>query len=83
MDQTIIEERPRDRQTNERADTVAVEAEEIVTVPAGTFKTLKVICRNKKTGATRYESWYSLELKQMVKTRESLESGQRPRELIV
>jgi hypothetical protein len=59
-----------------------VEAEETITVPAGTFKTLRVICRNKKTGAIRYESWYSLQLKQMVKTRDNLDSGQRTRELI-
>jgi hypothetical protein len=81
-DQTILEERPRDRQTNERVDTVTVETEETVTVPAGTFKTMKIICRNKKTGAIRYESWYSLELKQMVKTRENLGAGLRVRELI-
>src|SRR5262249_1322529 len=65
-DQTMLEERPVSRQTNDRVDTVTVEAEEAVTVPAGTFKTLKVVCRNKKTGATRYEAWYSLELKQVV-----------------
>ncbi len=59
-----------------------MEAEETITVPAGTFKTLRVICRNKKTGAIRYESWYSLQLKQMVKTRDNLDSGQRTRELI-
>src|SRR2546427_6589382 len=44
------EERPAARQTAERVDTVTVEAEETVMVPAGTFKTLKIVCRNKKTG---------------------------------
>jgi hypothetical protein len=81
-DQTILEERPKDRQTFERIDTVTVEAEEAVTVPAGTFKTVKLVYRNKKTGALRYEAWYSLELKQLVKSRENLDSGQRVRELI-
>jgi hypothetical protein len=81
-DQAILEERPVARQTTERVDTVTVEAEETVTVPAGTFKTLKILYRNKKTGAVRYEAWYSLELKQLVKSRENLESGLRVRELI-
>jgi hypothetical protein len=81
-DQTILEERPKDRQTFERIDMVTVEAEETVTVTAGTFKTIKVVYRNKKTGAIRYEAWYSLELKQLVKSRENLDSGLRVRELI-
>jgi hypothetical protein len=81
-EQTVQEERPMARQTAERVDVVTVEAEETVTVPAGTFKTLKVVCRNKKTGTTRYEAWYSLELKQVVKLRENLEAGLRVRELI-
>jgi hypothetical protein len=81
-EQTVQEERPVARQTAERVDAVTVEAEETVTVPAGTFKTLKIVCRNKKTSATRYEAWYSLEIKQVVKLRENLETGQRIRELI-
>jgi len=81
-DQTILEERPKDRQTIERIDMVTVEAEETVTVTAGTFKTIKLVYRNKKTVAIRYEAWYSLELKQLVKSRENLDSGLRVRELI-
>lgn len=81
-EQTMVEERPKDRQTNERVDTMTVEAEETVTVPAGTFKTLKIVCRNKKTGATRYEAWYAVELRQWVKMRENLGTGVRVRELI-
>jgi len=53
-----------------------------VTVPAGTLKTLKVVYRNKRTGAIRYEAWYSPELKQVVKLRENLETGTRIRDLI-
>jgi hypothetical protein len=81
-EQTIQEERPVARQTAERIDTVTVDAEETVSVPAGTFKTLKIVCRNKKTGAIRYEAWYSAELKHVVMLRENLESGLRIRELI-
>src|SRR5438445_13541341 len=66
----------------ERADAVTVEAEETITVPAGTFKTFKVVYRNKGTGAIRYEEWYSPELKHPVLFRENLASGLRVRELI-
>src|SRR5262249_44964021 len=80
--QPFMEEHPAVHQTFERIDMVTVEAEEIVTVPAGTFKTLKLVYRNETTGATRYEAWYSLELRQVVKLRENLETGLRVRELI-
>jgi len=80
--QPFVEERPAVHQTFERIDMVTVEAEEIVTVPAGTFKALKLVYRNEPTGATRYEAWYSRELKQVVKLRENLETGLRVRELI-
>ena len=80
-DQTILEERPKDRQTDERVDTVTVEAEETISVPAGTFKTLKIVRRNKKTGAVRYEMWYAPKVTQWVKIRENLDSGVRVREL--
>src|SRR5437867_3129442 len=49
-DQAYVEERPQDRQTSEHVDTVTVEAEEMVTVPAGTFPALKLVYRNQKTG---------------------------------
>ncbi len=81
-DQTILEERPATRQTEERVDTATVETEETVTVPAGTFKTFKVVYRNKKTGTTRYEAWYSPELKQLVKLKENRQTGLQVRELI-
>jgi hypothetical protein len=80
-EQTYLAERPAMRQTYEIVEAAAVEAEETVTVPAGTFKTLKIVYRNKKTGAIRYEAWYSPELKQAVKFRENLETGTLVREL--
>jgi hypothetical protein len=81
-EQTYKVERPAARQTSERVDAFTVEAEETIAAPARTFKTLKVVCRNKKNGRTRYEAWYSVELKQVVKLRENLEAGLRTRELI-
>ena len=81
-EQTVREERPGARQTEERVDAVTVEAEETITVLAGTFKTFKIVCRKKGTGAIRYEEWYSPELKHPVLFRENLASGLRVRELI-
>ena len=46
-----------------RAETISVaclvEAEETITVPAGTFPTLKIVCRNQATGMVINETWYS------------------------
>jgi hypothetical protein len=81
-EQTVHEERPLDRQTLDREELVTVEAEEAITVPAGTFKTLRVVYRNKRTGNIRYEEWYAPEVKQLVMLRERLDSGLRVRELI-
>jgi hypothetical protein len=81
-EQSVHEERPVDRQTTEREDTSMVEAEETITVPAGTFRTLRIVHRNKLTGNIRYEEWYSPELKQAVMMRERLETGLRVRECI-
>ena len=52
-----------------------------MTVPAGTFKALKLVYRNKLTGAIRYEAWYAPEVRHVVMLRERLESGLRIREL--
>ena len=42
----------------------AVEAEETVTVPAGTYRTLKIVSRNRSTGALTYEMWYAGDARQ-------------------
>ncbi len=41
-------ERPVDRQTTNRNSVWTVEAEETITVPAGTFRAFKIVWRNKK-----------------------------------
>jgi hypothetical protein len=81
-EQTHREERPVDRQTMDRNSVWAVEAGETVSVPAGTFQTLKITWRNKNTGALNYEMWYAPEVRQWVKVREILTTGVRERELI-
>jgi hypothetical protein len=59
-----------------------VDVEDTVTVPAGTFRTLKITWRNKNTNALFYEEWYAPDVKQWVKIREVLSNGIRERELI-
>jgi hypothetical protein len=58
-----------------------VEAEETVTVPAGTFRTLKIVVRNRGTGASEWEEWYAPEVQQYVRFRDHLSYGVETREL--
>lgn len=75
-------ERPVARQTGDRNRLWTVEAEETVTVVAGTFRTLKISWRNNNTNALIREVWYAPDAKQRVKTREVLSTGIREEELI-
>jgi len=81
-EQRFREERPADRQTTDRNTLWTVEADETVTVPAGTFWTLKIVWRNRTTSALLYEMWYAPQVKQWVKIREVLSNGIRERELV-
>ncbi len=45
------EERPQARQTEEVSISCVAESEETVTVPAGTFDTIRVYCKNAPTGS--------------------------------
>ena len=75
-------ERPIERQTDEVVRVCESVAEETVTVPAGTFETVKVVCRDGERGPTVYEVWYSLAAKQWVRERNHFAYGVRERELI-
>jgi hypothetical protein len=81
-EQNSREERPVDRQTTDRNSLWRVEADETVTVLAGTFRTFKIAWRNKTTNALLYEMWYAPDVKQWVKIREVLSNGIRERELL-
>lgn len=81
-DQDTREEWPADRRTTNRKNTWTVEGEETVAVPAGTFRTLKIVWRNRNTSAVFSEMWYSPAAKQWVKIREVLSNGIRERELV-
>ena len=57
---------------------------EKVTVPAGTFVTMKTTCVDVQTGETVYESWYAPSAKQLARERSRISKGDgwRERELI-
>ncbi len=80
-EQPYVREEPRSQTTEEFVRTGSVEAEESVTVPAGTFSTLKIAFRNIRSGALVYEIWYSPEVQNTVREREYFSYGIRTREL--
>src|ERR1700730_8716099 len=81
-EETHTQERPMERFTTDRTSVWTVVAEDTVTVPAGTFRTLKITWRNKNTGNMVTEMWYAPEVKQWVKIREVLTNGIREREMV-
>ena len=81
-EQSNRQERPVDRTTLDRNSIWTVEAEETITVLAGTFRTMKISWKNKNTGGLNYEMWFAPDVKQWVKIREILSNGQRERELV-
>ena len=79
---SYIMENPRDRTTRERTDSWEVVGVEQLSVPAGTFQTIRILSSDVRTGRPVYELWYAPIVKQMVKIHEWLESGERTREMI-
>lgn len=75
-------ENVRDRQTREVAAEWEAVSQETLTVPAGTFQTIKVVVRNSRTGSPLYEYWYAPAVKQWVKIHEWRDSGEQTREMI-
>jgi len=71
----------RDKRTQQLSTQWEILGEETITVPAGTFQTLKILARNARTGTRLYELWYAPAVKQWVKIREWLEAGERTREM--
>ena len=57
---------------------------EKITVPAGTFVTMKTTCVDVQTGETVYEAWYAPSAKQVARERSRFSKGEgwRERELI-
>jgi hypothetical protein len=75
------EERPADGQTVEHKRACRVEGEEVVTVPAGEFKTMKVTCTDMATNQLTSEFWYAPSVKNRVMERSHFSYGVRQREL--
>ena len=73
--------RPKDRTTEERRRECVVEKEETLTVPAGTFQTVKVVCRNPRTGRPTHEAWYAPAVKHWVKWLGYWSTGVQTREM--
>jgi hypothetical protein len=81
-EQTYHFERPKDGKSFDTTYSGSVEGEETLTVPAGTFRTLRVVYRNKPDGTINWEQWYAPEARMWVRLREPLKDGVRIRELI-
>jgi hypothetical protein len=76
------EERPVDRQSEEIERRCTVEGGETISVPAGTFPTLRVTCRNVLNDAWILTIWYSPQVKHVVREEAAVTGGKRIRELI-
>jgi len=81
-EQAVTQENVRDRRTRETIWTWVIEGEEAIMVRAGTLRTVKIVARNKKTGALLYEMWYAPAARSWARLREPLRGGMRERELI-
>jgi hypothetical protein len=66
-DMKFHESRPADRQTEEIERRCVAEAEEAVTVPAGTFPTVRVRCTNARNDAWLVTIWYSPQVTHLVR----------------
>jgi hypothetical protein len=81
-EETVTQATPAQRSTSERTWSWTIEREEPLTLRAGTLKTLKIVARNKKTGALIYEMWYAPAARSYARLREVVRGGVRERELI-
>jgi hypothetical protein len=81
-EQTYTRERPVDRQTEVRTlECRASDREEHLTVPAGTFATVKATCRFMPAGTPSHELWYSPDVRNWVRENTHFSYGVREREL--
>ena len=76
------DERPQDRQTESIERRCIAESPETVTVPAGTFETIRVACYNMRDGAKVLTFWYAPAVRQFVRGQFPSASGLELREMI-
>lgn len=74
-------ENPIERRTDDRLRRHKVEALETIAVPAGTFQAFHVVVKN-QAGRLTSESWYSPEVKWIIKDKTYFSYGVRERELL-
>jgi predicted aspartyl protease len=79
--EAYVSERPLDRQTSNVAQRSMVEGEEVVTVPAGNFRALRIVRRYLASNTVSFEGWYSPDVKFWVRQRNHFSYGVRVREL--
>jgi hypothetical protein len=77
-DMKYTETRPNEPPTGIERRCVA-EKEEVVTVPAGAFATIRIVCTNTKTNAWVLTMWYSPEVHHLVRDEFPLRAGGRTR----
>ena len=76
-DMKYSETRPTEQQTDNVERRCMAEREETLTVPAGTFSTIRIDCWNSRTGSWVHTIWYSPEVKHMVKDEFAVRTGGR------
>jgi hypothetical protein len=81
-DLKYVREAPKEHATTNITRTCESSGPEKITVPAGTFETLKTSRTNARTGELVFEGWYAPEAKQIVRERALFSWGWRERELI-
>jgi hypothetical protein len=81
-DMTYHEVRPEARQSADVRRSCTAEAEETVTVPAGTFSTIRVSCKNSRNGAWALTAWFSPQVAHFAREESPVAGGKRARELI-
>lgn len=78
-----VEKRPIEQETESVERRCAAEGRDTVTVPAGTFATIRVVCTNALTNAWVLTLWYAPFVNHMVKDEYPLKTGGRSsRELL-
>ena len=81
-EEKVVRDQAKPPTVETRPQICQVEAEESVTVRAGTFRTFKVACRNKPGGDPTFRAWYSPEVRNWVRDWRPVKDGTLERELI-
>ena len=81
-DMQFHETRPVARETEEVRRRCVAEGEETITVPAGTFATVRITCKNLRNDSWLMTLWYSPQVRHLVREESTVLGGKRIRELI-